>query len=71
MCQDREALASALHLSGSYLVIDDQKRDGMIYTPEMSRRARIIELWATMKYLGRSGMAELVEMLCARAVVIA
>lgn len=67
LCQDSAVLAGALHLSGSYLMIDDQKRDGMIYTPEMSRRARIIELWATMKYLGRSGMEELVDTLCARA----
>ena len=71
MCQDREALTSALHLSGSYLMIDEKKRDGMIYTPEMSRRARIIELWATMKYLGRSGMGELVDTLHARAVQFA
>jgi glutamate/tyrosine decarboxylase-like PLP-dependent enzyme len=67
LCQDREALASALHLSGSYLMIDEKKRDGMLYTPEMSRRARIIELWATMKYLGRSGMGMLVDTLHARA----
>lgn len=71
LCQDREALTSALHLSGSYLMIDEKKRDGMIYTPEMSRRARIIELWATMKYLGRSGMGELVDTLHARAVQFA
>jgi glutamate/tyrosine decarboxylase-like PLP-dependent enzyme len=71
LCQDREALASALHLSGSYLMIDDKKRDGMIYTPEMSRRARIIELWATIKYLGRSGMGELVDTLHDRAVQFA
>ena len=71
LCQDREALAGALHLSGSYLAIDDQKRDGMIYAPEMSRRARIIELWATMKYLSRSGMGQLVDMLCARAIQFA
>jgi glutamate/tyrosine decarboxylase-like PLP-dependent enzyme len=71
MCQDKEALASALHLAGSYLVLDEKKRDGMLYTPEMSRRARIIELWATMKYLGRSGMGELVDHLHARAVQFA
>lgn len=71
LCQDREALASALHLSGSYLMIDEKKRDGMLYTPEMSRRARIIELWATMKYLGRSGMGMLVDTLHARAVQFA
>lgn len=67
LCQDREALASALHLSGSYLAFDEQKRDGMLYTPEMSRRARVIELWATLKYLGRSGMCELIDTLHARA----
>jgi glutamate/tyrosine decarboxylase-like PLP-dependent enzyme len=71
LCQDRGALVGALQVSGSYLPIDDQKRDGMVYTPEMSRRARIIELWATMKYLGKSGMGELVDTLCLRAVEFA
>ena len=32
----------------------------MLYTPEMSRRARAIELWAALKYLGRDGVDELV-----------
>jgi glycine cleavage system pyridoxal-binding protein P len=34
-----------------------------MYTPEMSKRARAIELWASMKYLGRAGIAVLVEQL--------
>ncbi len=54
LCEDKEALVSALHMAGSYLVVAE--RDGMFYTPEMSRRARIIELWAVMKYLGKSGI---------------
>jgi glutamate/tyrosine decarboxylase-like PLP-dependent enzyme len=33
----------------------------------MSRRARSIELWATLKYLGRSGLAALVDQLCDHA----
>jgi glutamate/tyrosine decarboxylase-like PLP-dependent enzyme len=33
----------------------------------MSRRGRGIELWATLKTLGRAGVAELVEGLCDRA----
>ena len=33
----------------------------MFFTPEMSRRARIIELWATMKFLGRNGMHEMIK----------
>ncbi len=70
LCANREALISALHMSGSYIVQSDQ-RDGMLYTPEMSRRARIIELWATLKYLGKSGVDELVHTLYERAKLFA
>ena len=59
LCEDEEALISALHMTGSYIVLGTE-RDGMFYTPEMSRRARIIELWATMKYLGKAGINEMV-----------
>ncbi len=70
LCEDREALVSSLHMSGGYIVIGDE-RDGMFYTPEMSRRARIIELWAVMKYLGRAGIDEMVSELHRRAVQFA
>lgn len=66
MCIDKEALTSALHMSGGYLVLNDD-RDGMFYTPEMSRRARVIELWATLKYLGTSGIDQMVYGLHLRA----
>ncbi len=66
LCNDREALVQALHATGSYIVYSDH-RDGMLYTPEMSRRARVIELWATMKYLGKSGISDLVSGLHERA----
>ena len=59
MCRDRDALVNALHASGAYIVYSDN-RDGMLHTPEMSRRARICELWAALKYLGRSGIDELI-----------
>ncbi len=65
-CKDRVALAGALQASGSYLHFSEA-RDGMLYTPEMSRRARGIELWALLKALGRAGVDELVAQLCARA----
>jgi glutamate/tyrosine decarboxylase-like PLP-dependent enzyme len=39
----------------------------MLYTPDMSRRARAVELWATLRFLGRTGVAELVDGLCERA----
>jgi len=59
MCRDRDALANALHASGAYIVYSDH-RDGMLHTPEMSRRARVCELWAALKYLGKSGIDDLV-----------
>lgn len=67
LCEDREALVSALHMTGAYIVFSETNRDGMLLTPEMSRRARIIELWATMKFLGKPGIAELVATLHERA----
>lgn len=59
LCKDQEAMTSALHMSGSY-ILKSSERDGMFYTPEMSRRARIIELWAIMKYLGKKGIDEMI-----------
>lgn len=42
-------------------------RDGMIFVPDMSRRARSVDLWATLKYLGRAGVEQLIDGLCDRA----
>ncbi|MBW1911473.1 MAG: aspartate aminotransferase family protein [Deltaproteobacteria bacterium] len=66
LCKNKEALTMAMQASGSYIHYSE-KRDGMLFTPEMSRRARAIELWATLKYLGRSGVEEIIEGLCDRA----
>lgn len=70
LCSDEEALISALQMSGAYIQHSTDRntcRDGMYYTPEMSRRARAVELWATLKYLGKSGVDELVFGLHQRA----
>jgi glutamate/tyrosine decarboxylase-like PLP-dependent enzyme len=70
MCRDREALVNALHASGAYIVYSEN-RDGMLHTPEMSRRSRIFELWAALKYLGKSGIDDLIYGLHARALQFA
>jgi glutamate/tyrosine decarboxylase-like PLP-dependent enzyme len=70
MCRDRAALVKALHAAGSYIVYSD-RRDGMLHTPEMSRRARVFELWAALKYLGKSGIDDLVFGLHERALQFA
>lgn len=67
LCRHPEATVAAMQNTGAYIVYSE-KRDNMLYTPEMSRRSRGIELWATLKTLGRRGTAELVEGLCERAV---
>ena len=68
---DAAALGHALSASASYLPAGEGLRDGMAYTTEMSRRGRIFELWALLKYLGRDGVGELVELLCDRATFFA
>jgi glutamate/tyrosine decarboxylase-like PLP-dependent enzyme len=66
LCRHRDALISALQANDSYILYGE-RRDGMLYTPEMSRRSRAIELWATLKALGRAGVEDLVDRLCAHA----
>ena len=66
LCRNREAFVSAMQASGSYIIHSD-KRDGMFYAPEMSRRGRAVELWATLKFLGKGGVEELIDRLCDHA----
>jgi glutamate/tyrosine decarboxylase-like PLP-dependent enzyme len=58
--RSREALTSAMRSAGAYFVFG-QERDPMLYTPDMSRRARGVDLWAALLSLGKSGAAALVE----------
>ena len=69
-CKDEEALNSSLHINAAYIP-NNEERNGMYYVPEMSRRSRVIELWATLRYLGREGIDELVNGLHERAVQFA
>lgn len=66
LCTDKEALISALHINADYLP-NGNERNGMYFTPEMSRRSRVFELWAILRYLGRHGIEELVFNLHKRA----
>jgi glutamate/tyrosine decarboxylase-like PLP-dependent enzyme len=44
-----------------------ERRDPYDYTPEFSRRARGVEVWAALRSLGREGLADLVERSCRHA----
>ena len=68
LCKDRAALVSAMQAQGSYIQwSQNHDRDSMLYTPDMSRRARGVELWAALKSLGYNGVDALVTQLCDRA----
>lgn len=64
--RDAAALRAAMGQSAAYYIAGDQ-REPMHYTPETSRRARGVEVWAALRALGRTGVAELVERGCEHA----
>jgi len=52
----------------SYLLrAEGERRDGMDWTPEASRRARVVPIYAVLKTLGKRGVSDLVLNTCARA----
>lgn len=61
---DREAHAAAMSYSGAYLVSTDDRRDAMDWTPDASRRARGVPVYAALRSLGRRGVSDLVERCC-------
>jgi len=66
--RDTAAHRAAMAASAAYLVQDpDGPREALDWTPEFSRRARGVAVYATLRALGRSGVAELVDRLCACA----
>jgi glutamate/tyrosine decarboxylase-like PLP-dependent enzyme len=65
---DTDAHRAAMRLVAEYLVVDEKAtRDAMDWTPEFSRRARGFAVYAALRSLGRSGVAELVDRCCRHA----
>jgi glutamate/tyrosine decarboxylase-like PLP-dependent enzyme len=63
--EDRH-MKAAMSANAAYLV-RGEKRDPNLFTPELSRRARGVEIWAALRSLGRNGIAGLVERNCRMA----
>jgi len=55
-----DSMRGAMSIGGSYLLLGDH-REAIDVTPDSSRRARAIDVWAALQSLGRSGLAELIE----------
>jgi glutamate/tyrosine decarboxylase-like PLP-dependent enzyme len=66
LVRDPATLKAAMSIQAAYLM-QGESREASHYNPELSRRARGVELWAALRSLGRSGMAEIVERTSAHA----
>lgn len=70
ICREGKYLRKAMSMFGDYL---DQTGERIPYqlTPELSRRARAIDVWATLRTLGKQGISELINRSCNHATVCA
>jgi glutamate/tyrosine decarboxylase-like PLP-dependent enzyme len=65
--RDGAALRAAMAITAEYLPTEAPHRNPCDYTPELSRRARGVEVWAALCALGRSGVAAMIERSCRHA----
>jgi glutamate/tyrosine decarboxylase-like PLP-dependent enzyme len=61
--RDKRHLNAAMSSSAAYLA-EGETRDPHLFVPEMSRRARAIEIWAALRSLGKVGLADLIDRSC-------
>ncbi|MGH9676247.1 MAG: pyridoxal phosphate-dependent decarboxylase family protein, partial [Candidatus Acidiferrum sp.] len=66
LVREESALRTAMVMTAAYLE-PGSRREPMHHTPDASRRARGVELWAALKSLGRTGLAQLIDRTCAHA----
>jgi glutamate/tyrosine decarboxylase-like PLP-dependent enzyme len=66
MVRDPQQLRSAMTATAAYFSPTDLREPSQ-FTPEMSRRARGVELWAALRSLGRHGLADLIDRTCRHA----
>jgi glutamate/tyrosine decarboxylase-like PLP-dependent enzyme len=65
--RDPQALQAAMAITAEYLPTQTAQRNPADFTPELSRRARGVEVWAALRSLGRVGLSEMIERNCAQA----
>lgn len=65
--RDAHALQAAMAITAEYLPTESAFRNPADFTPELSRRARGVEVWAALRSLGRAGVGGIIERNCAQA----
>lgn len=69
--RDPEHLRRALSWGSAAYLTQSAGREPWQYTPEASRRARGVDMWAAIRSLGRTGLRELIERNCRQAQMFA
>lgn len=64
MCAHPDAHSAACSVTAPYLQTTGGLREGSHWTPESSRRARALGIYAVLQTLGRAGVAEMVGRCC-------
>ena len=67
LVRDPHPLKAAMAITAEYLPTSASHRNPSDFTPELSRRARGVEVWAALRYLGRRGVADMIERCCRHA----
>jgi glutamate/tyrosine decarboxylase-like PLP-dependent enzyme len=65
--RDQHSLPAAMAITAEYLPTETEHRNPGDFTPELSRRARGVEVWAALRSLGREGLARMIERNCEQA----
>jgi glutamate/tyrosine decarboxylase-like PLP-dependent enzyme len=65
--RDAADLAAAMAITADYLITETEFRNPSDYTPELSRCARGVDVWAALRSLGRRGVEQLVDGCCRHA----
>jgi glutamate/tyrosine decarboxylase-like PLP-dependent enzyme len=69
--REPEHLRRALSAGSAAYLTQSSGREPWQYTPEASRRARGVELWAALRSLGRRGLREMIDRNCRQAKLFA
>jgi glutamate/tyrosine decarboxylase-like PLP-dependent enzyme len=67
VCAHPDAHRAAMRLTAAYLRATGEEQNPADVTPEASRRARGVTVYAALRALGRRGVADLVDRCCERA----
>jgi len=69
ICRHPDAHRASMTVTAAYLVqsAPGTDRDPVDWTPEFSRRARAVPVYAALASLGRSGVVDIIERCCAHA----